>query len=312
MHARPFMISVACGLLAMSAGGCSSLLGIDDPHSGQGDDGGMTDGPPPGADHLTLSLTAATIKHSQRVPFRVTAVYPDSTTQDATGSATYESDAPGVAAVGAAGQLEGGAQAGTATITVRFGQARSATIAVTVLDKMCQPVINEFQTAGSTGTTPSANEWIELVNPCARTVDVAGWTLVYRSQNGTADATPAMITLAGSMSAGQLRLYAGGSYTGTVDGTWTAGGTSGQLAEVNGGIALRMGPLDAGALADAVTYGTVSGTHAFTEGAALPAMVRDRPAQRLPYDGRDEDNGPTDFTVVPVGTSGSPGATNVK
>lgn len=44
-------------------------------------------------------------------------------------------------------------------------------------------VISELMWSGSTAST--ADEWIELYNPSAATVDIAGWTLTYRS--GDAD-----------------------------------------------------------------------------------------------------------------------------
>lgn len=301
-------MSVACGLLAISAGACSSLLGIDDPHSGSGDDGGVTDGPPTGADHLTLSLADPTIKQSQRVPFRVTAVYPDNSMQDATGSATYETDNAGVAGVGAPGQLEGGAQAGTATITVRFGAAKPATLNVTVSAKSCGPVINELQTGSAAS---SADEWVELVNPCTTAIDVTGWTLVYRAATttGGTDST-LMYSLTGSMPEGAFWLFAGQDYAGTNDGKWPTGGSSGIMAQVSGAVALRKGAISMGPIADAVAYGTVTGGHPFIEGTALPAMTNGRPAQRLPYDGRDSDDGAADFMVVAAGASGTPRETN--
>jgi hypothetical protein len=304
---RSLMTVAVCGSLGISAGACSSLLGIEDPHSGPGGDGGMTDGPPTtGVDHLTLSLTSVQIAQAQRVRVRVTAVYTDSSMQDATGSATYESD-NSVVASASAGQVEGGIQTGTAKITVSFG-SKTAELMVAVSSKKCQPKINEFQTAGTTGTTPSADEWIEIVNPCAGPINVGGWTLVYRSYMGTADSTPVMITMADMMQPGDIRLYAGPMYSGTNEvSRWSAGGGSGQLAEDRGGIAIRD---SAQALVDAVAYGGVASGHAFIEGNPLPTMERGKPAQRSPYDGRDGDDGPNDFKVATAVSPGTPGAPN--
>jgi hypothetical protein len=291
----------ACGILAISTGACSSLLGIDDPKPDQGDGGVDDDGPSPGAESLTLSLTDVKIAQSQRVHFRVTAVYAGGKTEDATGSATYESNDAAVAAVGAPGQLDAGTKAGSATITARFGDARAATMTVTVSTKTCQPVINELQTAG---TSSSADEWIEILNPCKAAVNVAGWTLVYRSVSATTDSAT-MITLAGSMQPHEFRLYTGPAYGGSnEDGRWSTGGGTGQLAEGSGAVALR---IDTTTLADSVAYGTAV---SFIETNPLPAMAKSRPAARQPYDGHDEDDATKDFVVAPVVSPGTPRTTN--
>jgi hypothetical protein len=73
-----------------------------------------------------------------------------------------------------------------------------------------------------------------------------------------------------------------------------------------------MGAKDVGTIADAVSYGgaSVVAGHPFTEGNSLPTMSNSRPVQRLPYDGRDGDDGVADFMLVPVGSPGTPRAPN--
>ncbi len=257
-------------------------------------------------DHLVFSAGDFQLAQLQRARLRVATVLAGGTMEDATATATYHTDNPEVAAATAPGQIDGGSQPGTATITACLGAAaRGATVTVTVAPKACRPVINEFQTGSAAS---GSDEWIEILNPCTTAVDVNGWTLVYRAATnlGTAD-TNLMITLAGQLAPGEIRLYAGLDYAGQNDGKWM-GGTGGIMQQNNGGVALRMGPQDTGPIADAVAYGGVTGGHPFIEGIAVPAMINGRPAQRLPFDGRDSDNGAADFVQVPAGSPRAPNA----
>jgi hypothetical protein len=255
-------------------------------------------------DLVKLSLMDFRMAQLQRVRFHATAVLTDGAMLDVTATAAYSSDNPAVAAVGAPGEVDAGAQAGTATISAGFGSARAGTVTATVTTKQCRPVINEFQTGSAAS---GSDEWIEILNPCTMAVDVEGWTLVYRGANvtGTLDSN-LMITLAGQLMPGEIRLFAGQDFPGTNDGKWPS--ATGIMQQNNGGIALRMGPRDTGPIGDAVAYGVVAGGHPFTEASATPAMVNGRSAQRLPFDGRDDDDGAADFQQV---LTGSPRAFNV-
>jgi hypothetical protein len=222
--------------------------------------------------------------------------------EDVTGSATYGSDDPAIANVATPGQIDGGLQAGTATISVNLGSARAGTVRATVTPKQCRPVINEFQT----GSAASADdEWVEILNPCTTAIDVTGWTLVQRGATtvGGNDSN-LMITLSGQLAPGAIKLFAGPAFTGASDDQWAVG----ILGHTNGAIALRMGPQNTGPIGDAVAYGAVSAGHPFIEGNAAGAMANGRAAQRLPFDGRDDDDGAADFMQV---MPGSPGAFNV-
>ena len=305
LRVRTLIIAAVCGLFGIAGSGCSMVLGLEDPTADFGDDDGGDDIPPPGADHLTLNLTVVQIAQSQRVKLRVTAVYLDGMMLDATASATYESDAPGVAAVGTPGQLEGGTQAGTVTITVRLGTARPATVAVTVLPKTCAPVINEFQTEGANGAT---DEWVEILNPCTGAIPVNGWTLAYRGA-GTTGGTDSnlLFSLTGELQPGEIKLIAGANFTGAKDGALLSG-----LGGPAGAIALRPGPLSTGTPVDKLAYGGAGVTlpHPFLEGTSpLPVMMSGRSAARLPFDGHDEDINATDFVQLVVGAA-TPGAPN--
>jgi hypothetical protein len=281
-----------CGVLGT---GCATVLGIEDPSPDLGDDGG------PVPDRLAFVLADVRLAQLQSVRLHVNAVLPDGTMRDVTASAVFSTDNAEVAAATAitAGQVNAGSQTGTATLTASLGTAQPGTVKVTVRQKQCQPVINEFQTGS--GTSPD-DEWVEILNPCTTSIDVDGWSLVYRSAANTAD-VPLIATLTGQLAPGEIRLFAGPAYPGPKDGGW-AGGVLGQA---NGGIALRRSTASGSTIADSVAYGAVSMTHLFTEMRAMPAMVNGQAAQRLPFDGRDDDDGAADFTQV---TTGSPRAPN--
>ena len=260
---------------------------------------------PAAPDHLVFGIGDFRIAQLQRVRLHAFAVLTDGMMQDATANATYETDNPAVAVVSAPGQVDGGSQAGMATISARLGAARAGTVKATVMAKQCRPVINEFQAGGATGS----DEWVEILNPCTGAVDVAGWTLVYRAATTTgATDTNLMMTLTGQMAPGEIRLYAGQDYAGANDGKWTTGGSGGIMQANNGGIALRMGPQNTGPIADALAYGTVTGGHPFIEANALPAMMNGKSAQRLPFDGRDGDDGAADFMQVQTASPRAPNA----
>jgi hypothetical protein len=292
-------VRVVALLATIVLASCEALLGIQDP-SPAGDGGLGSDSGDAGAavDHLAFSLGDLTLARGQVARLHVLAVLSDGTTSDATATATYESDNAAVA-TGAPGAITSGAQAGTATITARLGSARPATVRVTVADIACHPVINELQTGS---VTSSSDEWVELYNPCAAGFDVSTWTLVYRAQSniGVTD-TMLLAELTGAMAPGALRIYAGPDYAGANDGEWMGGG-SGVLQQNNGGIGLRAGVMDTGPLVDAVAYGTVTAGHPFVETMAAAMLSNGRSAARLPFDGRDGNDGAADFMVVTTPT----------
>ena len=290
--------------------GCSSILGIDDPSTGRRIDGGV-DGQidAPSGDHLLFSLTDFSMAQQQMVHFHVQFVHNGGTPapEDVTATATYRSDNASYVTVPAAGTIaSGGAQFGVATVTASLpgmpGVA-PATLQVTVKPTPCHPVINEF-VAGSAAS--AADEWVEIYNPCTRTVDVSTWTLDYRGPNttGTTDAT-LMVALAGTMQQGDVRLYAGVDYTGgaTVTGP-LAGGASGVLGGAQGAVGLRSGPKDTGPLVDSVAYGAVTPGHPFIEMHAITMLGNGLGASRV-LDGRDDGDGTTDFVVGPTMTPGA-------
>jgi Bacterial Ig-like domain (group 2) len=385
VRTRSLIIAAICGLLTVASGGCSSLLGIEDPTPDFGDgtgtlvsisikpdplaipvgvsqqltaigtfdDGSETDvtaqtefaadsggpievtaaglaratgegmamvtakigrisgntqarGLPAVADHLMFGAASVNIKKGQRVHLRTIAVLTDGRMQDATANAMYESSNSVVATVSAPGQIDGGSQDGMATITASLLGARPASVTVKVSTALCVPVINELQ-AGSDAS--AADEWVEIINPCTTPVNVAGWSLVYRGAGVGPTGTDSnlMISLAGTMAPSEIRLYAGADYPGTnATARWTV--ATGFMGQNNGAVALRTAGLNAGMINDKVAYGAVVAGHLFQEGTALLAMVNGRSEARLPFDGKDDDNGGVDFTQL--ANSGTPGTTN--
>jgi hypothetical protein len=293
-------------------GGCSSLLGIEDPkpRSDGGSPDGAVDAPDDtqqATDHLAFGLGDVRIAQDQAVHVHVLHVHIDGATDDVTATADYRSSDMSVASVDP-GVIRAGAQAGSTTITATLSPATPATMAVIVTSFLCHPVINELTTGSSLSP---ADEWVEIYNPCTTVRDVTGWTLVYRSAGAVSGGdTNLMATLAGQMAAGEYRLYAGVGYIGTSDGTPWAN-PSGILQQTNGAVGLRS---DAGTLVDAVAYGTVTAGHPFIELHSTPPMANGRSASRLPFDGKDDGDatsdgdGAADFQIITAATPHAPNA----
>jgi len=107
-----------------------------------------------------------------------------------------------------------------------------------------------------------------------------------------------MILLAGQLPPGELRLFAGDGYPGSSDGTWGQPAPNGIMGQNNGAVGLRAGPMTTGPLVDAVAYGTVTPGHPFLGSSAAPALSNGRSAARLPFDGKDGDDGAADFAIA--------------
>lgn len=124
-------------------------------------------------------------------------------------------------------------------------------------------VISQLQVAGGT----AADEFVELHNVGSSSVDINGYRLVYRSASGTSDVTLTNWTTSTIIPSGGYYLIAAapgydGGVTVAADKTFADGG-SGRLAGTSGGLALRNGAADTGAIIDSVGYG--SATNAFVE-----------------------------------------------
>jgi hypothetical protein len=291
-------------VIAVALSGCSSLLGVSDPHAdvsdanrdGPGSDGG-SDAPIDSAidmapvDHIAFNVTSIQLAQQQVARIKATLVFAAGGSQDVTATATWSSDDSTVAAADVGGVITAQLLAGTANITASAA-GLTGTFATNVTATACHPIINEIQAGGAIS---AADEWVEILNPCAVPIDVEGWTIVYRAASfaGATD-TNLMITLTGSLAPGDLKLFAGGGFPGIADGTWA----SGFMQANNGAVGLRSGPKDIGPLVDAVAYGTVAPGHPFVEGTATPALSNNKSASRVPFDGNDTDHGGSDFTIV--------------
>jgi hypothetical protein len=149
--------------------------------------------------------------------------------------------------------------------------------------------VNEF----STGVTGAAsNEFVELVNSGASTVDIGGFKVVYRSAAGSSDTTIATIPAGTTLAAGAFYLLGGSGYAGAPAPDQSFG-TS--IAATGGSLAVRDG---SAALLDAVAYGTAA--NGLGEGSPATAPPTSgspgSSAIRLP-DGHDTDSNLSDFSV---------------
>ena len=165
-------------------------------------------------------------------------------------------------------------------------------------------VISQFQAGRQ---DPNFNdEFVEIHNTSASPVDLNGYRLNYRSQNGQSDvAIPfAEWTTSTIIPPGGFYLIASTSYDGpaTANLTWNPQTCSCSMSGSNGGLALRFGANNSGAIIDSVAWGTVTNT--FNEGTPTPAHPIDNNdnAKARKLNGcQDTDNNANDFeTVVSV------------
>lgn len=166
-------------------------------------------------------------------------------------------------------------------------------------------VISQFQTGRA---TPNFNdEFVEIHNTSSNPVDLNGYRLVYRSVNGQTDvANPfAVWTTSTIIPAGGFYLVASTSYDGAVTPNLTYDPTacSCSMSGTNGGLAIRQGANNTGAIIDSVAWGTV--TNGFNEGTATtahPTDANDNSKARLQNGCQDSDNNANDFaTLIPSG-----------
>lgn len=157
-------------------------------------------------------------------------------------------------------------------------------------------VISQFQP----GTAAVANdEFVELHNIGNAPVDLNGYRLVYRSQNGTNDVGPLAVWNSSTMvQPGQYYLVASSSYTGTVtpDAVYDNSACACSLSASNGGLAIRSGAQNTGVVIDAVGWG--SGSNIFVEGTRTTAPGSGNSKARLQIGCQDTDNNSADFATV--------------
>lgn len=159
-------------------------------------------------------------------------------------------------------------------------------------------VISQFQP----GTSANVNdEFVEIHNRGTAPIDLNGYRLVYRSQNGTGDVGPfAEWTSTTILQPGQFYLVATQSYSGsaTPNAVYNTSTCMCSMSAANGGLAIRSGAMNTGSIIDAVGWGT--GSNVFFEGTRTTAPGSGNSKARGDGGCRDSDNNSVDFeTLVP-------------
>mgnify|MGYP000047014623 FL=1 len=164
-------------------------------------------------------------------------------------------------------------------------------------------VISQFQAGG---TSNSNDEFIEILNTSSAAVDLNGYRVVYRSQDGVNDVNFLAWTTSTILQPGQYYLIASTSYTGSVipDATYNNSTCQCALAAANGGLAIRLGAANTGSVIDAVGWGT--GSNIFFEGSRTTAPGNSNSKKRADLGCQDTDNNAADFaTQTPSGPRNS-------
>lgn len=149
-------------------------------------------------------------------------------------------------------------------------------------------LVNEVYGGGGNSGAPLTNDFVELLNPTATTIDLSGWRVNYYSASSNLGNSCA---LTGTVAAGGFFLVqesggTNGTALPTPDATCT-----GALSATTGSVAL----LDAtGATVDLVGYGVAA-----TKNETAPAPAPSNTTAITRTDAVDTDNNSADFTVVP-------------
>jgi endonuclease G len=155
-------------------------------------------------------------------------------------------------------------------------------------------VISQVQGGGAVAT----DEFIELHNTSATSVDLNGYRLVYRSAAGTNDINLANWTTSTVVPPGGYYLIASTDYDGgvTPNVTYNPNTCSCSISGTGGGLAIRNGALNTGTIIDSVGYGTA--TNAFIETAVTTAPSNNDSKVRLANGCQDTDNNSNDFSTL--------------
>ena len=161
-------------------------------------------------------------------------------------------------------------------------------------------VISQFQVTGDTVGNTANDEFIELHNTSANSVDLNGYRLVYRSAAGVNDVAFVDWTTSTIIPPGGYYLIASTVYNGTVTPNITYNPTTCtcSMSATGGGLAIRQGALNTGVIIDSVGYG--SATNAFVETAVTTAAptTGDNSKARLTNGCQDTDNNANDFSTL--------------
>jgi hypothetical protein len=163
----------------------------------------------------------------------------------------------------------------------------------------CGVVVNEVQIGSAVGV---ADEMVELFNSCARSITLAGNTVLVARALGD-PTTIELQDLAGvTIPAGGYRLFTNTSYAGlgASDGVFPIAGAD--LLTGNGAVAIAARRGAAYDVLDAVAWGAGGGAGAPAEGATRPAAPADgKTLARLPNGADSDDNG-ADFSSAAAPT----------
>ncbi|MDM7921548.1 MAG: DNA/RNA non-specific endonuclease [Pyrinomonadaceae bacterium] len=157
-------------------------------------------------------------------------------------------------------------------------------------------VVSQFQAGGGV----AFDEFIEIHNTSSSPVDLINYKVVYRSSGGSTDGIPmAEWTTSTILQPGQFYLIgAQGGYDGTTTPDKTYNPTIRSMSGSGGGIAIRQGATDTGAIIDSVGWG--SATNIFVEGAVTPIPGDNNSQARKDNGCQDTDNNANDFqNLVP-------------
>ncbi len=179
-------------------------------------------------------------------------------------------------------------------------------------------VISEVYGAGGNGTGSSYRaDFIELYNPTDAAISVSGWSVQYRSTNGTSvtNSAAGITPLTGSVPAKSYYLVAEGAGADTAapalpaadaTGSIAMGGGAGQVLLVSNTTASTVGTGNLAGnanLVDMVGYGVAGSYEGATTGVALTNVTS---AARNAA-GADTDNNADDFSeIVPTPTASGP------
>ncbi|MEO8647552.1 MAG: DNA/RNA non-specific endonuclease [Acidobacteriota bacterium] len=170
-------------------------------------------------------------------------------------------------------------------------------------------VVSQFQTGGG-GSGTFNDEFVEIHNNGTSPIDLSQYSLVYRSASGSNDVL--FMTWPGStfVPAGGYYLIASSSYDGAVtpDATYNPTSCQCSMGAAGGGLAIRSGQPNTGAIIDSVGWGTAN--NIFVEGSVTAAPAANNSQSRAGNGCTDTDNNSTDFApAIPAAprSSASPG-----
>jgi DNA/RNA endonuclease G (NUC1) len=157
-------------------------------------------------------------------------------------------------------------------------------------------MISQFQP----GTSNANDEWVEIHNSGSAPVDLNGYRVVYRSANGSADVGPfAAWTTSTILQPGQYYLIASTSYAGSVTPniTYNPSVCACSMSATSGGVAIRQGAMDTGAVIDSVGWGSATNIFVETTPTTAPGNTSGNSKARKQNGCQDTDNNANDFEL---------------